>query len=137
MQQTATITIDNPDPDNWEGVELRRVKHSEWYLDKGQISLWCSSPETACEYLIMRRKQSPVEKWIADHPWIPEGLWVYRFAFGTWHVSDVKPVRDADSIEAYSHATYSHYCCAQNLAALFGHTFTPPPVNLVEIKRTP
>lgn len=136
MQQTVPITFDNPDPDNWEGHEYRRVKPGEFHLNKGRIELWEFKQGSASEYLVMRRKQSPIEKWIADHPWIPEGRWVYRFSSNRWFISDKKPESDGDCGVTYSASLDAHSFQADELAAFLGHTFTPPPVNLIEIKRT-
>jgi hypothetical protein len=72
------------------------------------------------------------EVWQAPD-WIIDGAWVYRYGDGSWWVTDKKPVR---GIDAYGcRLGYGYDIPAKQLAQLFSDTFTPPPVDCIQVTR--
>lgn len=122
-KQTVTLEIDVP-----EGYEATGDSMSY------QGGLDFSGREYVIARACIRKLPDPVEDWLKAHPWLPEGRWVYRWST-SWYITDIQPEKLAGDLGYNSSQWAAFDSKPKDLAAIFGHTFTPPPVDLVQVKR--
>lgn len=133
--QKVTIEVDVP-----EGYEAT----GEWRWPRtGEPALtttgraFCAHADDECgrrgARIILRKLPDPVEEWLAQHSWLPVGRWVYRHHGGYWWITDKQPEPHRD---AYDVSDASYDIGVEEIARVFGHTFTPPPVDCLQVKRT-
>lgn len=123
-KQKVTIEVDVP-----EGYEATgRV------MTYGK-TMHASEDEYLATRLYLRKLPDPVEEWLARHPWLPEGRWVYRW-HNKWFISISRPAPLQSDADNGFGATGS-VADLGGVASVLGHTFTPPPVDCLQVKRTP
>lgn len=121
--QKVTIEVDVP-----EGYEATgRV------MTYGK-TMHASEDEYLATRLYLRKLPDPVEEWLAQNSWLPEGRWVYRHHGGYWWITDEQPEPCRDAYDASDDASFD--IDAEEAARVFGYTFTPPPVDCLQAKRT-
>ena len=133
------VTLEIEVPEGWEATgEYRSVRYGETYLGSDwSPTRMTSQRETEAQWPILRRKPDPVTEWIASAPAWLEGLWVYRTAGDCWLVSRTQPTKNSVG-GGFSCFPGDHYTShsAASLSRLFGESFTPPPVDCLQVVRT-
>ena len=132
--QKVTLEVDVP-----EGYEAT----GEWRWPRtGEPALtttgraFCAHADDECgrrgSRIILRKLPDPVEEWLAQHPWLPEGCYVYRCQ-GELFISRWEP----------HSSKYGYRCndCGRALelrtfAAIAGKEFYGPPVDCLQVKRS-
>ena len=92
--------------------EYRVPQQGEPFLFKSGVNI---GDGHVGEYHILRKSWTP-------EPWMPEGAWLFKLG-GYWFISCSSP----DGVDS-RHLAYE-------LARLHGGTFTPPPVDKIQIKK--
>jgi hypothetical protein len=124
-QQTITLTIDVPEGYELTG-EFRPPKQGEQVrCDDGRV---IAAPHDFCApFFILRRTWQPPA-------WIPDGVWVYRMYQDAWFITNMEPIT-RDGHYTMRHDVNAVAVDANSLAGLHNDTFTPPPVNKIQVKR--
>ncbi len=127
-----TIEIDVPDGCEATG-EYRVAVNGEWFLGTDFCAhQWNGCHSTSGPYPILRRLPDPVEAWLEQHPWLPDGCWVFKSYHG-WRFSSVKPELCASGF--YAVGSHCPVAQADVFSRICGGGFTPPPCDLVQVVR--
>lgn len=138
--QKVTLDVDVPEGYEATGEWRRPIGDEPHIIGDGRVMVAHPNDFGArmLYRIILRKLPDPVEEWLAQHPWLPEGRWVYRFASSPkcWGISQAQPYPDDTALTTYSTAVGKCSVNAFQFAGVLGQTFTPPPVDCLRVKRT-